>query len=114
MQILDNEFHEKDLKPEDRNGAIYGMKPVAYPKELLKGPGQWNEMTVTVMGPKISVELNGQKITEQDLSDEAFRQNFQKKHPGLDCPQGHFGFTGHSDPVQFRNIRIKTLSADKP
>jgi len=30
-------------------------------------------------------------------------------HPGKDRTTGGFGFAGHSDPVQFRNIRIKKL-----
>jgi hypothetical protein len=30
-------------------------------------------------------------------------------HPGKDRTVGHFGFAGHSDPVSFRNIRIKKL-----
>ena len=31
------------------------------------------------------------------------------KHPGKDRTGGSFGFAGHNDPVQFRNIRIKRL-----
>jgi hypothetical protein len=30
-------------------------------------------------------------------------------HPGKDRKSGHFGFAGHSDPVEFRNVRIKPL-----
>ena len=30
-------------------------------------------------------------------------------HPGKDRTSGHFGFAGHSDPVPFRNVRIKKL-----
>ncbi len=30
-------------------------------------------------------------------------------HPGKDRTSGHFGFAGHSDPVAFRNIKIKPL-----
>ena len=31
------------------------------------------------------------------------------KHPGKDRPSGFFGFAGHDDPVQFKNIEIKKL-----
>jgi hypothetical protein len=34
-------------------------------------------------------------------------------HPGKDRSTGHFGFAGHSDPVQFRNIAIRRLTPDK-
>ena len=28
-------------------------------------------------------------------------------HPGRERTNGFFGFAGHSDPVAFRNVRIK-------
>jgi hypothetical protein len=31
------------------------------------------------------------------------------EHPGKDRKSGYFGFAGHNDPVEFRNIRIKRL-----
>ena len=30
-------------------------------------------------------------------------------HPGLMRTKGSFGFAGHNDPVEFRNIQIKKL-----
>ena len=30
-------------------------------------------------------------------------------NPGVGRERGHFGFAGHSDPVEFRNVRIKRL-----
>ena len=32
-----------------------------------------------------------------------------RPHPGKDRVSGHFGFAGHSDPVQFRNVKLKRL-----
>jgi hypothetical protein len=32
-----------------------------------------------------------------------------KKYKGRTRTDGHFGFAGHNDPVQFRNISIKKL-----
>jgi hypothetical protein len=69
---------------------------------------QWNFEQVTVLGSTISVELNGSTILEADLSDVTdFLANHP--HPGKDRSAGHFGIAGHTDPVQFRNIRIKRL-----
>jgi hypothetical protein len=31
------------------------------------------------------------------------------KHPGLLRTKGFFGFAGHNDPVEFRNIYLKSL-----
>ena len=36
-----------------------------------------------------------------------------RPHPGKDNPKGHFGFAGHNDPVEFRNIKIKRLESSK-
>jgi hypothetical protein len=33
--------------------------------------------------------------------------------PGVGRRNGHFGFAGHSDPVRFRNLSIRKLSAEK-
>ena len=30
-------------------------------------------------------------------------------HPGKDRTTGYFGFAGHNDPVEFRNVAIKPL-----
>ena len=30
-------------------------------------------------------------------------------HPGKDRTSGYFGFAGHYDPVEFRNVSIKAL-----
>ena len=32
-------------------------------------------------------------------------------HPGKDLKAGHFGFAGHNDPVEFRNISIQRLKS---
>jgi len=32
-------------------------------------------------------------------------------HPGKDRTSGFFGFAGHNDPVEFRNISIMRLAA---
>ena len=32
-----------------------------------------------------------------------------RAHPGKDRTEGYFGFAGHSDPVQFRNIQIREI-----
>ena len=34
----------------------------------------------------------------------------ERPHPGKDRKSGYFGFAGHNDPVQFRNIAIKPIS----
>ena len=65
-------------------------------------------MEVTVKGPTLRVELNGTRILDTDLSKVTeFKGN--EAHPGKDRASGYFGFCGHNDPVEFRNVLIKPL-----
>ena len=108
LQVLDSE-HPKYAKLDVRqyHGSAYGM--VAAKRGFLRPTGQWNFQEVTVQGPKVKVELNGNVILDADLSQvQEFMAN--SPHPGKDRTRGHFGFAGHSDPVEFRNVQIKRLS----
>jgi hypothetical protein len=68
----------------------------------------WNFIEVTARGHQLQVELNGTRILDADLSQVTeFKDNMP--HPGKDRLRGHFGFCGHSDPVQFRNIQVLDL-----
>ena len=94
-------------------GAIYDL--VAPSKNTAK-PGEWNHYIITVQGPKITVELNGETITTMDLD----RWTEAGKNPdgsGNKCKkalkdwkrEGHIGLQDHGAQVSYRNIRIKPL-----
>jgi hypothetical protein len=107
LQVLDSE-HPKyaKLDPRQYHGSAYGMIP-AY-RGYLRPAGEWNYQVVTVKGSTVKVELNGNVILNGDLGPiTEFMANHP--HPGKDLPSGYFGFAGHSDPVSFRNVEIKTL-----
>ena len=107
LQVLDD-GHEKyaKLDPRQAHGSAYGMVPAH--RGYLRPVGEWNYEEVTVKGPKIKVELNGTVILDADLSTvKEFMAN--SPHPGKDRTRGFFGFAGHNDPVEFRNISIKPL-----
>ena len=111
LQVLDNESPQyAKLDPRQYHGSAYGM--VAAPRGYLRPAGQWNFEEVTVKGSTIRVELNGTVILDCDLS-KVSEYLAGHAHPGKDRTTGFFGFAGHSDPVQFRNIRIKALEAAK-
>jgi hypothetical protein len=107
LQVLDDgDPKYKDLDPRQAHGSAYGM--VAAKRGALRPVGQWNEQEVTVTGSTIKVVLNGTTILDTDLSTvTSFMAD--SPHPGKDRTEGHFGFAGHSDPVAFRNIRIRQL-----
>lgn len=105
IQILDSTHPKyKDLKDYQFHGGLYTIK--AAKQGALKPVGEWNQQRVTVMGPMLKVEVNGQPVLEANLDEEA------KKHPqhaGVKRRAGHIGWLGHGDRVEFRNIRIGEL-----
>lgn len=109
LQILDEKYEEvtkSKLDPRQVHGSAYGM--IAAHRGYQRPAGEWNFQEVTIQGSRIKVELNGTVILDGDVSQaKDFMAN--SPHPGKDRTVGHFGFAGHSDPVSFRNIRIKKL-----
>lgn len=111
LQVLDTEDPKyAKLDPRQAHGSAYGM--AAAHRGYLRAPGQWNYQQVTVKGSTLKVELNGVTILDADLGKVTeFMAN--SPHPGKDRTSGFFGFAGHNDPVEFRNISIKRLTAAK-
>ena len=109
IQVLDDSSPKyKKLDPRQYNGSAYGMVPAKL--GFQKPVGEWNYEEVTVKGSTLKVILNGTVILDTDLSKvDPATYMAKSKHPGVTRTTGHFGFAGHSDPVQFRNIRIKKL-----
>ncbi len=107
LQVLDNTAEKyKSLDSRQYHGSAYGM--AAAEQSYLRPVGQWNFQEVTVVGSTIKVELNGNVILDTDLSEiKDYLGDYP--HPGKDRTLGHFGFAGHSDPVEFRNVFIKKL-----
>ncbi len=107
LQVLDGTAEKyAKLDPRQYHGSAYGM--AAAHRGYLRPIGQWNYQEVVVKGSTIKVELNGTPILDTDLS-KVTEWMPNHKHPGKDLKTGHFGFSGHRDPVQFRNIEIKKL-----
>jgi hypothetical protein len=96
--------------------AIFGRK--APTKSVVKKPGEWNRMTIACKGPRISVVLNGQLVTDIDMK----KWTSATKNPdGSEIPawlskpmaelptKGRIGLQGkHAGaPIYFRNVKIK-------
>jgi hypothetical protein len=99
-------------------GAMFGHKPAA--KQVCKGPGEWNRMTITAKGKMIYVLLNGEPVNEMDMT----QYTSAKTNPdGSEVPSwlskpvaglehmGHVGLQGKHGgaPIYFRNLKIKPL-----
>ena len=112
---VSNSFGRKELNKGGIAGAIYDcLAPI---KNTIKPSGEWNRYRITCDGPKITVELNGETVTDMDLD----QWTEPKKNPdGSDnkfgtalkdfARRGHIGLQDHGRQVWYRNIRIKPLN----
>ncbi len=108
IQILDHNDprYAGQLQPWQRHGSVYNIHPAE--GDALKPAGEWNEEEIRADGDQITVTLNGQVITNADLS-EVTDPEVLAKHPGVRRKTGRIGFLGHGSLVEFRNIRIREL-----
>jgi hypothetical protein len=105
LQILDSTAPKyKDLKDYQFHGGLYTMAPAR--QGFLKPLGEWNRERVTVMGPTLREDLNGEIILRANLDDMSARF---PEHQGVKRRAGHIGWLGHGDRVAFRNIKITEL-----
>lgn len=109
LQVLDDDYEQVRgaIDAKQAHGSAYGM--VAAARGYQHPIGEWNFQEVTVRGSTIRVELNGTVILDTDLAtvDPASYMG-GRAHPGVSRTEGFFGFAGHSDPVMFRRVQIRT------
>lgn len=109
LQVLDDNYEKatnSKIDPRQAHGSAYGM--AAAHRGFQRPPGEWNYQRVTVAGSFIEVELNGTQILSANLADvKDFMAN--SPHPGKDRKSGFFGFAGHNDPVEFRQVEVRTF-----
>lgn len=105
VQVLDDSDEKySKLQPYQYHGSVYGVVPSQ--RGYQRPVGEWNFEEVTVKGSRYTVVLNGTTIVDADI---AGLPSHLKQHVGKDRTEGHFGFCGHNDPVEFRAIAIKPL-----
>jgi len=97
VQILDSYGKKGKLGHHDNGGIIRTAGPE---KNASKPAGEWNQLTITMKGSHIQVELNGQQIHDLNLEKTASKDTKAR---------GYIGLQDHGLPLEFRNIRIKEL-----
>jgi hypothetical protein len=108
LQVLDNSAGQyATLHDYQYHGSAYGLAPAT--RGYLRPVGDWNFQEVVVDGDRVEVHLNGFEILNVNLAEARKKPLDGREHPGASRTSGHFGFCGHNDPVEFRNIRIKRL-----
>ena len=101
IQILGD--HKEGKASPTCNGSIYNFK--APDKFVTKPAGEWQTVEATMIGNRITVIMNGEKIHDNVVCDRATGSEIDNKvnEPGPIFLQGDHG------TVSFRNIRIKEL-----
>jgi hypothetical protein len=115
IQFVDEE-KSRDWPAQERTGGIWDVVPPL--KGHVTSPvGEWNELQIIARGPQVTVRINGTLVLDVDL-DQYKERAVQKKgfkhfHPDLVRAKGHIGLQSWDGRVEFRNVRIKELTADK-
>ncbi len=98
------------LKPWQVHGSIYGIYPAR--TGHLKPVGEWNTETIIAIEDHIVVIVNGTVVVDAFLDD--ITPVDGNAHPGMKNKTGHLMLAGHSDHVEFRNLKIADYSASPP
>lgn len=120
IQIADD-YCEKwgNSDPTWKCGAVFGHL-AAKRDRVVKRPGEWNRMRVKCIGKDITIELNGEVVTEMDMSkwtsgienpDGSSIPSWLPK-PFAELPtKGYIGLQGkHGNSlIWFKNMEIRTL-----
>lgn len=120
VQIADD--HSKkwgESRKDFQCGAIFGHLS-AKEQKVVNKPGEWNTMKLICKGKKITVVLNGKKVTQMDMNkwvSGSVNPDGSEIPSWLPTPfselptKGYIGLQGkHGDSlIWFRNVKIKQL-----
>ena len=83
------------------SGSLY--RYVAPLENAIRPAGEWNDLEVSLVGPRIRVVMNGRSI--QEVDQESIPQIRTKPLSGF------FSIQNHGGPARFRNLRVRRESA---
>ena len=96
LQILDSHGKpDAEMTHHDAGGIIRTAAPL---HNAAKSAGEWNRLTLTVVGSHLTAVLNGVLIQDVRLDDGPMQDRGVK---------GYIALQDHGQPVWFRDVRIK-------
>ncbi|HMO13888.1 MAG TPA: DUF1080 domain-containing protein [Pirellulaceae bacterium] len=113
-QILDNDGHADGKSSLTSAASLYGL--IEASGEGPKPVGEWNHAKIVLKGALIEHWLNGEKVVaieigSDDWNERLAKSKFRDWKKFAKNDSGHIAFQDHGDPVWFRNIKIRSLSA---
>jgi hypothetical protein len=109
IQILDTLGQEQN---KHSSGALYDL--VAPTRDVARPSGQWSEMLLHCLGPRMQLTQNGHQVWDVDVdtydtpgrSPDGTDNKF--KYAWKDLPRsGHIGLQDHGGVCWFRNLRVR-------
>jgi hypothetical protein len=99
-----------------RTGSIYSLAPSTGVSN--KAPEEWKTMVITLAGNHISVDLDGQRITNLDSANPALPERKQWHEPKREPKRpeaGYIGLQNHDpgDVVWFKEVSVRPLPSGK-
>ena len=111
-QILDDDKHPDSKKTSRRSASFYDLAAAPDDKPI-KPVGEWNHGKIVAKGTKLEHWLNGKLVVSLDQSSDDWQKRFEaskyKKRENFGVMESSILLQDHSDPVWFRNLRIKRL-----
>ncbi len=112
LQILDNDGHADGASFKHRAGDLYDLVSASH--EASRPVGEWNESRIHVEDGLLRHWLNGVRVIEVQMWDEAWDELVAGSKfatmPGFGRYRGgRIALQDHGDEVAFRNIRIREL-----
>lgn len=112
MQVLDNDGHPDAKIFKHRAGDLYDLIPSS--QETVKPAGEWNMAEIILNKGKLEFHLNGVKVVETTMWDDAWNKmvaasKFKSMPDFGKFKSGKIVFQDHGDEVWYRNVMIKTL-----
>jgi hypothetical protein len=114
MQVLDDAGHPDGRSRMTSAGACYGLYPS--PAGVVRPGGEWNQVRILAIGPKVEHWLNGVKVVEFEIGSEDFERRVKeskfKAGPRYGrLQEGRFVLQDHGDRVDYRNLRVRRIGA---
>ena len=110
VQIWDpTNAHEKHNGADKGSGGLWNNKKhERFPTEVADKPiGEWNRMYIRMVGPYVTVKLNGKKVVDNVILDNYY-------HPDAPVPmRGPIYLQTHTTKLYFRNIFVREIPADE-
>lgn len=112
MQVLDNDLHPDGAFEQHRAGDLYDLMESSI--ENVVPVGQWNKVRIIVRGNTVQQWQNDEMVIETTMWDNNWAALIADSKfatwPGFGKSKtGHFALQDHTDPVWFKNLKVKRL-----